>query len=193
MGLEAKIKSVNTSAAANASWALSNLAGQTYISVAPPEEKDVKNLDPIFYNILETEAMAIVACISFAGDVEGRGLLIYPADGIDRLCDYFLKKAPGGPRTLTPLDYSALAEAGNIAISSYFSAMANALQMEIVCQPPDLWKGTVTDLCRQLVIEPLQDVPRVIVIKVVFHFTQVSLKGWLFFFLEGKDEKRSSS
>ncbi len=73
----------------------------------------------------DPEAETVGIYLRLSDDLPGQAILILsPEDGM-YLADWLLEERPGTSTRLGPLEYSALAELGNLTLSSFLNTLAN--------------------------------------------------------------------
>ncbi len=130
------LREVANIGAGHAATALSQMTGQTImisvptINISPLEEVPMHVGDPV-------EPVAAVL-MQMMGDLSGRTLLVFPRPTAIRLASLMMQRPPGAGSALTPLQESAIKEAGNILSAAYLNALSEFMQITVLPSPPAL-------------------------------------------------------
>ncbi len=175
------LKKVSRTAADKASRVLSKLVDKEInIEVFKAEVKKVYKLDPI----IGPEEVVAGIYLPVKGDINGASLLIFPKESAFEMSDLLLKRNSGTTRRLSELDKSALKEVGNIISGSYFSILANMLQIKIVEDVPifsfDMFGAIVSEIITKFV----QKADKALVIEVLFTSKSKKVKGYYLLLFE---------
>lgn len=82
----------------------------------------------------ETEAVGIYLIIE--GDLSGEAILILCPEDAMYLSDWLLEKRPGTTTQLNDMEYSALAELGNLTLASFLNSVADLTGTPLRLSPP---------------------------------------------------------
>lgn len=132
------LREVANIGAGHAATALSQMTGQTImisvptINIAPLEDVPPHIGDP-------TEPVAAVL-MQMHGDLGGRTLLVFPRPTAIRLAGLMMQRprpADAG-ENLSPLEESAIKEAGNILSAAYMNALSEFMGVRLLPSPPSL-------------------------------------------------------
>jgi chemotaxis protein CheC len=69
-------------------------------------------------------------------NLPGQTLLTLTLDDAMYLADWLLEARPGSTSVLGPLEYSALAETGNVVLSSFLNALTHFTKVPLQLSPP---------------------------------------------------------
>lgn len=130
------LREVANIGAGHAATALSQMTGQTImisvptINISPLEEVPMHVGDPV-------EPVAAVL-MQMVGDLSGRTLLVFPRPTAVRLASLMMGRPAGTSSALTPLQESAIKEAGNILSAAYLNALSEFMSITVLPSPPAL-------------------------------------------------------
>lgn len=130
------LREVANIGAGHAATALSQITGHRImisvprINYAPLEEVPPQLLD-------EEEPVAAVL-MNMIGDLSGRTLLVFPSTTARRLAGLMLGREVSPLLEFTPLEQSAVKEAGNILSGAYMNALSEFLGLILLPSPPSL-------------------------------------------------------
>lgn len=82
----------------------------------------------------ETDMIGVYLCID--DNLPGQTLLTLTLDDAMYLADWLLEARPGTTTKLGPLEYSALAETGNVVLSSFLNALTHFTRVPLHLSPP---------------------------------------------------------
>ena len=86
----------------------------------------------------DPEAETLGVYLSIGDDLPGQAMLMLSLDDAMYLADWLLELRPGTTTQLGQLEYSALAEAGNVMLSSFLNALAELSQSPLRLSPPSV-------------------------------------------------------
>ncbi|MCB4756924.1 MAG: chemotaxis protein CheC [Elusimicrobia bacterium] len=174
MQIPEKLKDINRDAAEQASLALSKLTG-TAVQVQI-ERAEIERQETVCPPAL-SEELVVGVCLPVTGDAKGTALLAIAQETAFQLCDVMMRRPPHTTRLLTPLDESALKEAGNILVGNYLSVMADRLEMKTVEGLPYLATGMLGSLLSQIVAKTVITASETLLVNVEFLVASAHFKG----------------
>ena len=84
----------------------------------------------------DPEAETLGVYLSIGDDLPGQAMLMLSLDDAMYLADWLLELRPGTTTQFGQLEYSALAEAGNVMLSSFLNTLAEISQSPLRLSPP---------------------------------------------------------
>lgn len=115
--------------------ALSKLL-QARVNVARPPKGWLMSLDEVARRLSEeNQAGGLILGLEVFGDLEGKILLTFPEDDIERICT-LMPRIPANADLNHPLVGSALLEMCNIMAGSFMSAIAELTGLDYLASPP---------------------------------------------------------
>lgn len=157
-GDEQALASLMTSAIRSASAALSEMAGRpiaasaTRIRMVPLTELNRVGGDP--------ERPALAVYIGVRGDERGHIVLSLSESTARTFVAMLLDEPEGADSPLTPMEISALAEAGNIATSFFLTALADSAHLSLPPTPPIVlheMRGAIFDSLAAITLAERED------------------------------------
>jgi chemotaxis protein CheC len=100
------------------------------INIAPLEDVPPHIGDP--------EEPVAAVLMQMTGDLSGRTLLVFPRATAVRMAEIMIRRPHAGGASLTPLEESALKEAGNILSGAYLNALSDFMGLVLMPSPPAL-------------------------------------------------------
>jgi chemotaxis protein CheC len=95
-------------------------------------------VDSLIIDCDDPEAETVGIYLLIDGDLSGEAILmLHPADAM-YLSDWLLETRPGTTSKLDPLAYSALAEFGNVTLSSFLNSVADLTGIPLRVSPPSV-------------------------------------------------------
>ncbi|MCU0647207.1 MAG: chemotaxis protein CheC [Gemmatimonadaceae bacterium] len=122
--------------AAHAATALSQLTGATIMIKVPAIQ--IIRIDGLVSQFSAEEEPVAAVLMSMLGDMSGRTLLVFPHLTVLRLTELMLRRPATDGAPLSPLEQSAIKEAGNILSGAYLNALSEFLGMMLLPSPPSL-------------------------------------------------------
>lgn len=125
--------------AGHAATALSMMTGtKIMISVPTITICSLAELAPMI--VAADEPIALVP-MEMSGSLTGHTILAFPLPTAHRLAALMLRRDPLAAPDLSPLEASALTEAGNILAGAYMTALSDFMRMTLLPSPPSLSVG----------------------------------------------------
>jgi chemotaxis protein CheC len=129
------LREVANIGAGHAATALSTMTGQSIMINVPTIT--IARLDEVPAAVVDdAEESVAVVLMQMLGDLTGRSLLVFPENTACRLSEMMLMRPRGSSAHITPLEESALKEAGNILSGAYLNALADFMQLTLLPSPP---------------------------------------------------------
>jgi chemotaxis protein CheC len=140
------LREVANMGAGHAATALSTMTGEVIMINVPTIT--IAQLDELPSQIVaKPEEPVAVVVMDMLGDLTGRTLLVFPEKTALRLAELMLMRPRGTSPTITPLEESAVKEAGNILSAAYMNALAEFMSLTLLPSPPAL----AVDMARAVV------------------------------------------
>ena len=114
-------------------------------------------------------------------DLPGQAILILSIDDAMYLADWLLEARPGTTTKLGPLEYSALAETGNVVLSSFLNALAQFSSTSLQPSPPTVMVDSPAALLEVAAASLTEPTEELLIIKTDFINVESSLliQFWL--------------
>ena len=112
---------------------LSGVVGRTIYNDLPKVEKVPIAQVPARAGGPEAEMVGIYLMIG--GGLRGQAILILPMASALNLADLMMNERPGTAAELGPVEHSALAEVGNMTVSSFLNGVASLIEMPDLLRP----------------------------------------------------------
>lgn len=144
-GERALFAELNNEGALKASQSLSQIIGRQ-ISVSFPESSFVQIA--VVPETLGGEELTVGGIyVGITGDVTGGMLMVLPREQLIRLYNLLLRRPPETATDLAEVDFSAVAELGNILSASFANALSDATKLSVVSAPPEI----SIDMCASVI------------------------------------------
>ncbi len=130
------LREVANIGAGHAATALSELTGQRIMISVPTI--NFARLEEVPPHLDPAEEPVAAVMMNMIGDLSGRTLLVFPDLTARRLAELMLRRPVSPLLELTPLEESAIKEAGNILSGAYMNALSEFLGLILLPSPPTL-------------------------------------------------------
>ncbi|MGQ0538093.1 MAG: chemotaxis protein CheC [Gemmatimonadaceae bacterium] len=130
------LKEVANIGAGHAATALSQMTGHTIMISVP--EINVAALEDVPPQISDPEEPVAAVLMNMIGDLAGHTLLVFPKPTAVRLAQQLTNRPTAPNGELSPLEKSALKEAGNILSGAYMNALSDFMGLMLLPSPPSL-------------------------------------------------------
>jgi chemotaxis protein CheC len=130
------LREVANIGAGHAATALSQMTGQTIMISVP--RINIAPLEDVPPHIGDPEEPVAAVLMQMTGDLSGRTLLVFPRATAVRMAEIMIRRPHAGGASLTPLEESALKEAGNILSGAYLNALSDFMGLVLMPSPPAL-------------------------------------------------------
>ncbi len=130
------LREVANIGAGHAATALSQMTGQTIMISVPTI--NIAALDEIPTHVGDPSEPVAAVLMEMQGDLTGRTLLVFPRPTAMRLASLMMRRPASTGPDLTPLEESALKEAGNILSAAYMNALSEFMGVTLLPSPPSL-------------------------------------------------------
>lgn len=144
------LREVANIGAGHAATALSTMTRRKVMISVP--RISISPLDRLIEDIANHGPQVTVITMSMGGGIEGHTVLVFPLSTAHRLANLMLEREPSGTSDLSPLEESAVAEAGNILAGTYLTALSEFMRLDLLLSPPELRVGQA-----DVVLKPLCD------------------------------------
>lgn len=125
-------------------------------------------------DIPEAEMVAIY--LSTGHDLPGHALLTFTQEDARYLADWLLELRPGTTGRLGALEYSALAEVGNQALSSFLNILAEFTGVPLHPSPPAVSADVLANILEQVITVALPPADEFLLIKTNFKDSHDSIQ-----------------
>ena len=175
------LREVANSGAGHAATARSQMTGQTIMISVP--EINIAPLEEVPPTLSDPEEPVAAVLMHMLGDLAGHTLLVFPKPTALELAQQ-LTRRPGSPNgTLTPLEQSALKEAGNILSGAYMNALSDFMGLMLLPSPPSLAIDMSKAVLSTAYLQFGADYDYVFCVETEFHIHEVGTKLRGFFLL----------
>lgn len=175
------LREVANIGAGHAATALSQMTGQTIMISVP--EINIAPLEEVPPTLSDPEEPVAAVLMHMLGDLAGHTLLVFPKPTAHELAQQ-LTRRPGSPNgTLTPLEQSALKEAGNILSGAYMNALSDFMGLMLLPSPPSLAIDMSKAVLSTAYLQFGADYDYVFCVETEFHIHEVGTKLRGFFLL----------
>ena len=130
------LREVANIGAGHAATALSQMTGRTIMISVP--EINIAPLEEVPPQISEPEEPVAAVLMHMLGDLAGHTLLVFPKPTAHELAQQLTRRPSTPNGDLTPLEQSALKEAGNILSGAYMNALSDFMGLMLLPSPPSL-------------------------------------------------------
>ena len=130
------LREVANIGAGHAATALSQMTGRTIMISVP--EINIAALEEVPPQISEPEEPVAAVLMHMLGDLAGHTLLVFPKPTAHELAQQLTRRPSKPNADLTPLEQSALKEAGNILSGAYMNALSDFMGLMLLPSPPSL-------------------------------------------------------
>jgi chemotaxis protein CheC len=130
------LREVANIGAGHAATALSQMTGQTIMISVP--KINVASLEEIPLHVGDPVEPVAAVLMEMHGDLSGRTLLVFPRPAALRLASLMMRRPSSTGDTMTPLEESAIKEAGNILTAAYMNALSEFMGVTLLPSPPSL-------------------------------------------------------
>lgn len=130
------LREVANIGAGHAATALSQMTGRTIMISVP--EINIAPLEDVPPQISEPEEPVAAVMMHMLGDLAGHTLLVFPKPTAHELAMQLTRRPSNPNADLTPLEQSALKEAGNILSGAYMNALSDFMGLMLLPSPPSL-------------------------------------------------------
>jgi chemotaxis protein CheC len=112
------------------------MTGRTIMISVP--EINIAPLEDVPPQISEPEEPVAAVMMHMLGDLAGHTLLVFPKPTAHELAMQLTRRPSNPNADLTPLEQSALKEAGNILSGAYMNALSDFMGLMLLPSPPSL-------------------------------------------------------
>ncbi len=144
-GERALFAELNNEGALKASQSLSQIVDRQ-ISVSFPESSFV-SIAMVPETLGGEELIVGGIYVGLTGSVTGGILMVLPREQLIRLYNLLLRRPPDTETELAEVDFSAVAELGNILSASFANALSDATKLSVVSAPPEI----SIDMCASVI------------------------------------------
>ena len=158
---------------------LSELIGRTVtVDTLRAEIVPLRALAP---TTADPEAETLAIFLSMADDLPGRAILMLNPSEAMRLTDWLFEAPEGTTTQLGQLEYSALAETGNLTLASFLNTLAELTQNPLRFSAPVISVDMLATVLQQVIISVGEITDELLVIKTDFKEKQETI--WLRFWV----------
>jgi chemotaxis protein CheY-P-specific phosphatase CheC len=122
------------------------------------------------------EAEIVAVYLSTGDDLPGHALLMLTLEDARYLADWLLELRPGATGRLGTLEYSALAEVGNQALSSFLNILAEFTGVPLHPSPPAVTADILANIMELIMTTALPMADKFLLIKTNFKDTHDSIQ-----------------
>jgi chemotaxis protein CheC len=130
------LREVANIGAGHAATALSQMTGQTIMISVPTI--NIASLEEIPMHVGDPAEPVAAVLMEMQGDLAGRTLLVFPRSTAVRLAGLMMRRPGSTGDRMTPLEESAIKEAGNILSAAYMNALSEFMGITLLPSPPAL-------------------------------------------------------
>lgn len=130
------LREVANIGAGHAATALSLMTGETIMIDVPTI--NITALEEVPPHIGDPAEPVAAVLMSMTGDLSGKTLLVFPIRTARRLAGLMMQRDLPDGDELSPLEQSAIQEAGNILCGAYMNALSDFMGVKLLPSPPSL-------------------------------------------------------
>lgn len=130
------LREVANIGAGHAATALSLMTGETIMIDVPTI--NITALEEVPPHIGDPAEPVAAVLMSMTGDLSGKTLLVFPIRTARRLAGLMMQRDLPEGGELSPLEQSAIQEAGNILCGAYMNALSDFMGVKLLPSPPSL-------------------------------------------------------
>jgi chemotaxis protein CheC len=129
----------------------------------------------------DPEAETVGIYLLIGEDLPGEAILILPLDDAMYLADWLLEIRPGTTTKLGPLECSALAEFGNLTLSSFLNAVAEFVGTPLRLSPPAVMVDMVATVFEAVVMSAAAVTDELLIVEADFVNVEsdLSIRFWV--------------
>lgn len=172
------LKEVGNIGAGNAATSLSKLVNKKIDMTVP--HAAVHSLNEVPDIVGGAEALVVGVYLTVEGDAPGHIMFIIPLKSAHALVEMIMGLEPGSVKKLNEMEWSAIAEIGNILSASYLTALGSMSGLRLMPSPPSTTADMAGAILSVILIELSKVGDVALVIETVFVNRPDEITGYFF-------------